>query len=87
MRSIDKQAGKFAYTRFAVSGMPSDRVGWRRVRHKRDRRDLNVGFARWHDPMKQNVGFQKNTVLLEGEADSTKSDGLLLPSNNYTGSM
>ena len=26
-RSIDKQAGKLSYTRFAVSGMPSDRVG------------------------------------------------------------
>ena len=30
---------------------------WRRVRHEHDRRDLNVGFARRRDPMKQNVGF------------------------------
>ena len=32
------------------------------MRHERDRRDLNVGFARWRDP---NVGFQKNNVLHE----------------------
>ena len=25
---------------------------WRRVRHEHDRRDLNVGFARWRDPTK-----------------------------------
>ena len=30
---------------------------WRRVRHEHDRRDLNVGFARWRDPTKRNVGF------------------------------
>ena len=30
---------------------------WRRVRHERDRRDLNVGFARWRDPTKRNIGF------------------------------
>ena len=30
---------------------------WRRVRHKHDRHDLNVGFARWRDPLKRNVGF------------------------------
>ena len=30
---------------------------WRRVRHEHDRRDLNVGFARWRDPKKRNVGF------------------------------
>ena len=27
------------------------------MRHERDRRDLNVGFARWRDPTKRNVGF------------------------------
>ena len=30
---------------------------WRRVRHEHDRRDLNVGFSRWRDPTKRNVGF------------------------------
>ena len=27
------------------------------MRHEHDRRDLNVGFARWRDPTKRNVGF------------------------------
>ena len=30
---------------------------WRRVIHECDIHDLNVGFARWSDPTKQNVGF------------------------------
>ena len=30
---------------------------WRRVRHEHDIRDLNVGFARWRDATKRNIGF------------------------------
>jgi len=30
---------------------------WRRVRREHDRRDLNIGFARWRDPTERNVGL------------------------------
>lgn len=36
-----------------------------RVRHERDMRDLNVGFARWRNPTKINVGFSLFPFFLQ----------------------
>ena len=45
---------------------------WRRVRHERDRRDLNVGFARWRDPTKRNVGFSPFPFFLRKNGNGQK---------------
>ena len=58
---IHRQAGRKVIV-YSVCGewhaeRPCGVEPWRRVRHEHDRRDLNIGFARWRDPTKRNVGF------------------------------
>ena len=59
--AIHRQAGEKVIV-YSVCGEwhPERSCGvepWRRVRHEHDICDLNVGFARWRDPTKRNVGF------------------------------
>ena len=65
---IHRQAGEKVIV-YSVCGewhaeRPCGVEPWRRVRHERDRDDLNVGFARWRDPTKRNVGFSSFPFFL-----------------------
>ena len=60
--AVHRQAGRKVIVYYSVCGewhaeRPCGVEPWRRVRHERNRRDLNIGFARWRDPTKRNVGF------------------------------
>ena len=68
--AVHRQAGGKVIVYYSVCGewhaeRPCGVEPCWRERHEHDRRDLNVGFARWRDPTKRNVGFSPFPFFLQ----------------------